>query len=138
MPSFKEVFGHSSEGITLTRVERQMASGKVPTVVSTIARLRAAADFNPFDKLVPIGVGHPEPNPDQYDFAEYAQGYYLRHLIEQFGAHRTRQIVNDRSKRNASRIFEKFSEFLPCDGSLVSPASLYERYRESVSHQLAA
>ncbi len=65
----------------------------------------------------------------------------LRDLIREKGRHLARQDLNRRSKGNVARLFDKYGEFLeidPAEGSGISETELYERYRESVSKQLAA
>jgi hypothetical protein len=138
VPTFEAIFSHPPTGFTLTRVERQMAGGRVPETLTDFSKLRNASDFKPFEPLVYIGVGKPEPNPDNYDFNEYGVGMYLRELVEREGFHRARQIVNQHSKRNASRIFKRYAEFMPADGCFISTEGLNKRYQESVSKQLAA
>jgi hypothetical protein len=138
LPTFEGVFGHPAAGFTLTRVERQIAAGRVPDVLSTFSKLHNAPDFDPFSVLVYTGVGKPEPNPHDYDLMEYCAGMHIRGRIEREGIHRVRQFLNEHSKRNASRILKRYAEFLPADGCFISPKGLYERYRNSVALQLAA
>jgi hypothetical protein len=137
-PDFETTFGYPEKGLILTRVERQIAGGRVPQVIGTFGRLRAAADFDPFEKLVFLNGGKPEPNPDDYDFDTYAKGMLIRALIQQEGIHRAKQKLNRLSTRNANRLLHNYKEFLPDDSARVTQKDLVEKYRQSVTVQLAA
>lgn len=137
-PTFQELFGYPETGFILTRVERQISSGRVPERIGTFGDLQRAADFNPFEALIFADAGKPEPNPDNYDFSTYAEGMLVRRLVQETGFHRTKQFLNQHSKRNANRILKRVVDFLPSDEVLISPEKLTEIYRESVSKQLAA
>src|SRR6202007_2897678 len=72
---------------------------------------------------------------------DYLVARGLRSLVLEHGHQRARQLLNARSKRNASRIFEKFEEFLEgdeTDGRGISEGGLYGRYCESVRRQIEA
>jgi hypothetical protein len=136
--TFEQMFGHPSTGVTLTRVERQIAGGRVPEHLGTFHKLRDVASFDPFENLVYVGIGKPEPNPDDYDLISYCAGMYARERVQREGIHRFIQFVNQHSTRNGSRFVKQFADFLPPDGCFVSPKDLRERFRESVSKQLEA
>ena len=138
LQTFEQMFGHPPSGRVLTRVERQLAGGRVPKQLGTFSKLRAVADFDPFENLICVGVGKPEPNPDDYEFTEYLTGMQIRFLVERDGIHRFLQLANKHSKRNGSRLVKQYADFLPADGCFISPKGLCERFRESVSKQLAA
>ena len=137
-PSFEATSGFPEEGLILTRVERQIAGGRVPEELSTFARLRGAADFDPFERLVFLSGGKPEPNPDDYDLNKLAMGMYIRHLVQKDGIHRTKQFLNRRSMRNANRMLRRYEDFLPDDAARITHDELVEQYRQTVSKQLAA
>src|SRR5215472_13088683 len=42
-PSFEELYGYPANGITLSRVERQIGGGRVPAELQTFGCLRASA-----------------------------------------------------------------------------------------------
>jgi hypothetical protein len=136
---FETVYGVPMDGYVLTRVERQCGGCRIPEQLVTVEDLQKAAKFNPFGRIEILSGGRAEPNADNYDSMTYLAGVGLREKVEEIGLHRTRQLVNQRSKGNASRIFNRLSEFLPGDNSGgLDAAGLYERYRESVTRQLAA
>ncbi len=137
-PSFEQMYGHPNTGFTLTRVERQIAGGRVPNQLSTFRMLKKADQFDPFANIVFSGIGKAEPNPDDYDLSDYYMGMYLRQQIERDGIHRVRQFLNRHSKRNANRILKKLADFLPDIDCLIDQKQLFELYRQSVSRQLAA
>jgi hypothetical protein len=137
IPTFEQMFGHGITGVVLTRVERQIAGGRVPERLGTFHRLRSVADFDPFENLIYVGVGKPEPNPDHYEFTQYLTGMYVRHLIERDGVHRFLQFANKYSMRNGRRILKQYADFLPSTAG-ITPSGLRERFCESVTRQLAA
>jgi hypothetical protein len=122
----------------LTRVERQIAGGRMPERLGMFRKLRSAADFDPFENVVYVGVGKPEPNPDNYELSQYLTGMQIRTMVERDGIHRFLQFANKHSKRNGSRLLKDYADFLPSDGCFISPKGLSERFRDSVSKQLAA
>lgn len=138
IPSFEDVFGHASTGITLTRVERQIAGGRIPERFGTFRKLSGIGEFDPFTNLIYVGVGKPEPNPNDYELTEFLAGMQVRTMVERDGIHRFLQFANKHSKRNGARIVKRYQDFLPQDGCFISPRGLQERYRASVSKQLAA
>jgi hypothetical protein len=137
-PTFEEFCGYPEKGLILTRCERQIAGGRVPEVIATFARLRTAADFDPFERLIFLDGGKPKPNPDDYKLDIYAKGMFIRRLIEDEGIHRAKQFLNRHSKRNASRMLRQYKEFLPDDATRITHKELLEKYRQSVTTQLAA
>jgi hypothetical protein len=166
LPSFEQCFGYTPDFV-LTRVERQIAGGRVPKNVGTMGRLQQnAVAFDPFDKLEVISGGKPEPNPTDYDLSEWLAGKQLGELCCEWGMHRLRQFINQHSMGNAGRYLRKYRDFLPPDAAeedsrlnptfdgFVEPEPeqaaisdwregitqnrITEIYRESVSRQLAA
>ena len=138
LPTFQEIYGHPETDFILTRVERQIAGGRIPDQLSTFRKLLHAKEFDPFHPLILAGVGKPEPNPSDYDVTKYMAGMYLRRMISDDGIHRVRQFLNRHSTRNASRTLKEYADFLPHDKALIDPKGLYEVYQQSVSKQLAA
>ena len=136
--TFEQIYSHTPTGCVLTRVERQIAGGRIPAQIGTFGKLRTLADYDPFDSLIYGGTGQPEPNPENYDLHEYFAGMGFRFMIERDGIHRTRQFVNKHSTRNGSRTFKRYTDFLPSNRCFTSPKDLCARFRESVSRQLAA
>jgi hypothetical protein len=136
--TFEQMFGHPPVGVTLTRVERQIAGGRVPEHLGTFHKLRDVASFDPFENLVYVGLGKAEPNPDDYELTEYLTGMQIRSMVERDGFHRFLQFANKHSKRNGSRLLKQYADFLPADRCFISPKGLCERFRESVTKQLAA
>ena len=137
-PTFEQFCGYAETGFVLTRVERQSGGGRVPKQLATLRSLRRAAEFNPFQRPVFAGGGQVEPNPADYELMTYLAGLGLRSRVEEQGFHRTRQFINQRTKRNASRVLRHLAAFLPADSDLVTEEALLDRYQQSISRQLAA
>jgi hypothetical protein len=137
VPTFEEKFKYPESGFVLTRVERQLAGGRVPQRIDTIGKLRRLPEYNPFDPLEVVSGTCPEPNMSDYDITEYFTGIGLRATTDEIGLHRLRSLLNQRSRGNASRIIRKYGDFLPREGG-IDEGQIFQRYRESVSRQLAA
>lgn len=137
LPSFEETYGYPETGIILTRLERQMGGGRVPAQIDTFAKLRASAEFNPFDRLNFLGPGVQEPQIEEYGLIRYMAGIGLRQFAESIGIHRLRALINEHSGRHAARVLEEYREFLPAEAGITAE-SLYASYQESTRRQLAA
>ena len=136
-PSFEETSGYP-ETLILTRVERQFGGGRLPVKLATFGALRRAAEVNPFEPLILTAAGAVEPNPRDHDLTRYLAGMQLRSMVQRQGIHRVKQWINKHSTRNGSRYLETYAQFLPAVGEGITSERLLERYRESVSRQLAA
>jgi hypothetical protein len=137
-PPFEEIYGYPESGLTLTRVERQIAAGRVPEQIGTFGKLRDLPSYNPFDKLE-LAVACPTALPQVQDCGveTFLAGMELRRRIEAEGIHRTRQWLNRCGARHAARLLEKFRDFIPNNGGL-DATKLFEIYQDSVSRQIAA
>lgn len=139
LPSFEELYGYPSEGLVLTRVERQFGGSRIPDELSTLRALKEnATTFDPFASLEFLSCNKPEPDPDAYDLMKFLAGLGLCHLIREHGMQRTRKFVNKQSRGNAARTFRELSDFLPRTGTDFSIPDLTGLYRDSVQKQLAA
>jgi hypothetical protein len=138
LPGFPETYGYPETGLVLTRVERQIGAGRTLQQIGKFGNLRDLPFFNPFEALVFIDVGKPQPNPDDYDFSTFATGMFVRQLVHERGFHRAKQFLNQYSKRNTNRILKRVSDFLPSDEVLICSEKLLDIYKASVSRQLAA
>jgi len=137
IPSFEEVYGRSLTSV-LTRVERQLAAGRVPPPVDAVKKLRSAASFNPFDRLKIIDGYELEPQPDKYRSDVYERGMEVRRLVREQGLQRARYLINEQSKGNADRILRTTADFIPSNGHRLTSDELFERYQDSVTRQLRA
>lgn len=138
LPTFEHLYGYPERGVILTRVERQMGSGRVPKQVDTFGKLNAAASFNPFDRLRFIGPAAVEHQIEAYGFKAYAIGMFLRNSVEDVGIHRTRALVNKHCGRHWNRISKQYREFLPSANAGITAEQLFANYQDSVSRQLVA
>jgi hypothetical protein len=145
IPAFSEIFGCEKDAIK-TRVERQMAAGRVPkkyTIVSAVKK--HFHQFNPFDKLEFIKASRLTPEPRICDFPslkDYAAAMYFREKCGEMGMDLFRKWVNFHTGRNWKTFYEKFGHYLPApeqaDGAGVTEQELFDRYRESLTRQMAA
>lgn len=125
----------------LTRVERQMGAGRVPAEIATVGRLfKNALEFNPFSHLE-FTSADPDPVFDSKDFSpiEMLAGFHMRQLLASGDMTYQQLYAFLNLKRNAKRYIRKFEAFLTTERTgAVTSAELYERYRDTVSRQLAA
>lgn len=134
----------------LTRVENQLG-GRVPDNLHTMGEMRKnVLDFNPFERMtlvkgrvIPPGLFDKDPDGKHYRFPVPTWGFYqwVYDNWDTYGAARMRQMLN--RDRNGKLYIRKLTEagFLPYqDDGLpgISESELFERYRDSVSWQLAA
>jgi hypothetical protein len=135
----------------VTRVENQFG-GRVPDTLQTLGEMRKnVLDFNPFDRMrlldgqrIPPGLFDTVPckwGGEKYRFRvlEWMAYMYVRDNWKVLGVAQMRAMLN--RDRNGKLYLKKLAEFLPVeDGGSpgISEPELYERYRDSVSRQLAA
>ena len=133
----EEIYGLSPNAV-LTRVERQIAGGRVPQQIGTFGKLRSADSFNPFQRLKIIDGSDDCPQPGDCRSDVYERGMEVRRSILQQGFQRTRYSLNEQSRGNADRILKTVSPFIPSEGYRITTDELFAHYQESVSWQLRA
>lgn len=127
----------------LTRVERQMGAGRVPRPIGTFERLWSnALEFNPFDKLQ-FNPADAEPVFEAEDFSpvEVAAGLQFRQWLSSGELTYQQLFAFLNMKGNGARTVRRFRPFLAIHDERstgITPAELYESYRDTVSRQLAA
>ena len=137
--TFEEVC-HTSPDAILTRVERQIAGGRVPASISTIAQLKNLPDFDPF---APVEILAEEPLPSANVATNCIltlAGREVQRLVHSQGLHRARQLIRYMDRANASRNLKRLEPFFVVGDSRpgVSKEQLLSLYRESVTRQLVA
>lgn len=139
-PSFEQMYG-IPENHVRTRLERQMAAGKVPRLVNKVYKLLDGAEFNPFEKITFNGGGALLVERDGFSPVEWLAGVKMWELLEsgEMGYQELRNLLN--RDRNGARYERKFAPFLDRAASgerSITSADLFERYRASIARQLAA
>jgi hypothetical protein len=121
-------------------VERQIGGARLPEGFVTLADLKRLENYRPFDPLLIVDGGSPEPNPDNHTFMEYCTGMYLRSMAEGQGMQATMQFIAQQSHRNTKWALAKFRDFLPTEdeNEMVNTDFLNEVFRRSIIRQLAA
>ncbi len=142
-PSFEEWSGFAP-GTILTRVERQIAS-HVPPALAKVRDLRKnLVEFNPFERLRFPGADtliDVDVLTRDYSPVEILAGLKMMELLRtgEMTYHELYQFLNlKRNGRTYERKYAKFLAAAACVDQGISGEQLYERYRESVSRQLAA
>ena len=131
----------------VTRVENQFG-GRVPDSLETMSEMKKnVRDFNPFLRLKMV-TGNAAP-PSLYD--TLSNGLYryrvqtwfalmgMRQMFKVCGAQQTHNMLN--RDRHGAQLLRQMREggFLPMDDEPgITAPELFERYRQSVSRQLAA
>lgn len=137
-PDFQETWGVPETDFIMTRVERQIGGGRIPTELSNIARLKNAPDFNPFGKLKFRAAGAVVPNQGTDDNTTYWAGLYLRQMFLEAGQHNFHRYMSGKCGDNLIRTMKRFARYLPAIAAGgVTAANLYDFYRNSVTRQLA-
>jgi hypothetical protein len=128
----------------LTRIERQMGAGRIPERLNSFEKLfsRQALDFNPFDRLDFSAFNAiTQIDASDYSVVEFAAGLQFKQWLEQ-GMSYQQLYAYWNSKRNAKAIAKKFAPFVaaanPRKEVTITAADLYERYRDSLTRQMAA
>src|SRR5712691_4097302 len=101
-PTFEQTFDCLPDAV-LTRVERQLAGGRIPPQIDSFKKLRSADSFNPFQRLKFVEGSEQEPRPNNYRSDVYQRGMAVRRSILEQGLHRTRYLLNEQSPGNADR-----------------------------------
>jgi Replication initiation factor len=132
----------------ITRVENQLG-GRVPESLQTVNEMRKnVLDFNPFARMrivtgntVPPGLFDRDSDGSyRFGVSEWCFYMYVRDNWRTLGAAQMWSMLN--RDRNGKLYLRKMRDFLPVEGSDssagVSESELYERYRGSITRQLAA
>ena len=136
--SFEKEFGFPPNAV-LTRVERQIAGKQVPPELSSFGALPKAPDFNPFTPLEIIAGNHyTVPTVEEVGLSEWLQGTRIAQLAEEMGMQQLRGVAKPAIARNASRILQKYTRFLPSAEGGISNDQIYQIYRKSTMQQLAS
>lgn len=139
--SFEETYCWPESGRSLTRVERQIAGGRVPAAIGRLgAAPRGLPAFQPFeavDLLACSGEASAPPPEGGEGIEQWLAGMQIRALVTDWGIQRTRAFLNRHGHRNGGRILDKYASFLPAGGG-ISTTRLQEIYQSSVERQLAA
>lgn len=156
--SFEDIYGIPETGYILTRCERQIGGGHVPTIpcdgkpaeewerLDTVSSLKERlVEYDPYQDVEILNGGQIEPLRENYSLTKYMAGMYLRDRIQRDGIQQMRAWLNSHRKvgsnspgRNAKKILENYADFIPSIDGEISARELYERYRDSLSKQMAA
>jgi hypothetical protein len=125
------------EGLVLTRIERQLRSGRIPREFTTLRDvMNNAVTFNPLASIILLPGGEPQPKVDDYRLRCYLEGTGLRQIIRENGLAIAWNILSKRSKGNAGRKIRQLSDFIPPDPEDFRVPDLFALYQKSVSSQL--
>jgi hypothetical protein len=137
---YEVMYGHPSDAI-ITRVERQITGRDLERVgFSTFESLKAASSISPFKKIVFYEASGLEPSMEEYGFAMWTSGMYLRSMVKEFGLAETRGFMKEKLGRNLYRDWKRFEPFLclPSQTIGIDSSTLYTSFQQSVSRQLPA
>lgn len=123
--------------VAMTRVERQLRSGRIPPVLAKIENLwKNVTSFNPFSSIVFLSGGKSQPNIEDYSLGQYLEGTGLRQLIYTSGAAGAWNILNAGSHGNAKRKIRSLRDFLPSDADGFQIPDLFALHLESLRYQV--
>jgi len=126
------------EGQVLTRVERQLRSGRIPRELATLEDLvNNAVTFNPFASVIlfPGGKADPELTLGNYSTGRFLEGTGFRQLVLRDGLQQVWKSLGAR-RGNFSRKVRQLSDFVPADPEGFHIPDLFGLYARSVERQL--
>jgi hypothetical protein len=127
----------SRAGRTLTRIERQLRTGRIPTPISTLRKLAANARvFNPFAPLSFAIGGKVEPRFEDYSTRQALEGTGFRAWVVQYGFAKAWEMLNVSSRGNAGRIVRRLGDFIPADPEGLRVPDLFAMHRAGLGFQL--
>jgi hypothetical protein len=129
-----------SESDTITRIERQFGGGRIPMQIDSVGKLSGLPDFNPFTNIEIVnGSAAGIPSLKECGLDTWLTGTRLRGLRDKMGIQQFNRWLNANSAGNGARYRKTYSTFLePKFDGIVTSATLFEVYRDSVERQLAA
>jgi hypothetical protein len=130
-----------SEGLILTRIERQIGGDRFPPELSTIGDLRRVPDFNPFSGLRLISTnGVSElPPPTEVGIRDWLAAKGLQELKKEMGgAQPAFAFVRKHGRGNGSRILDSLVPHLPKAERYLTSESLFQTYRDTTRKQVPA
>jgi len=127
-----------AKGPDLTRIERQLRSGRIPREMTTLRDLNSnAEDFNPFASVVLLPGGKAQLNPRLYPLRRYLEGIGLRQLVLDNDLQRVWNVLSACSRGNARRKLRQLSDFLPAGSLDFQVPDLFALYLRSLRCQLS-
>lgn len=135
LPTFEDLFGFP-ENVTLTRVERQAGSGRLPTDLSKFRHLRQADVIDPFANVEVLRSRIPFPDPARTGPSRALKIAGLRAFIDRYGLQQARAVLN--GNRNAKRMFDDLDWYLSGEraSTELTRDLIVESYRNSVQAQI--
>ena len=129
-----------SEHATITRVERQFGGGRIPYEIDSLGKLSGLPDFDPFTNVVFLKHSDASiPTVSECSLDMWLAGTRLRELQQEMGEQQFHRFLNSHSMGNAARYRKRYRDFLVARGDTVlNSLILFEKFRESVTKQLAA
>jgi hypothetical protein len=123
----------------LTRIERQLRSGRIPHELATLGDLsKNAATFNPFASVILLPGGKLEPKMSDYRIRSYLEGMGLRQIVLKHGFANAWSMLNTASRGNAARRFRRLGDFLPPALQGVQVPDLFVIFQNSLHWQLSS
>jgi len=136
VPTFEQLYGQRDDAI-LTRVERQYGK-RVPRPIGTLGKIKEnAARFNPFEALQFRPFAISDQWVDRLTGDDFIKTYGVISLINEYGFHEAKRLLDKKTCRNSARIFRQLENSL---GSvcLTTVPDLYGMYKDAVTRQLTA
>jgi hypothetical protein len=123
---------------SLTRIERQLRTGRIPSDISTLSKLRDnGSAFDPFAPLYIACGGKGEPKMVNYSAREVLEGTGFRRLVERDGFAKTWDLLNALSRGNARRFVRRAADFIPPDPVGFQLPDFFEMHLDGLRRQLA-
>ena len=127
---------------TWTRVERQMGAGRVPEALDSFKKIFSpkVLTFNPFENVEFFSFNvDTQIDPEEFSPTELLAGIGVKHLLDTGTSwHELYGLLN--RNYHGKEIALKLAPFIAAasKAASITASDLYERYRSSVSNQMAA
>jgi hypothetical protein len=134
---YEVMYGHAPDAV-ITRVERQIADRNLDRLgLTNLRSLRATPGLSPFEKVVFYESNNREPSMEDFGFATWTSGMYLRGMVNDFGLAATRGFMKEKLGRNVYREWKRMHPFLcvPADCIGIDNRTLAASFQQSVSRQ---
>jgi len=128
------------EGLTVTRIERQIGAAQFPEELRLFGDLRNAHLFNPFTavKILPSGVIRSfEQPPPGVSIRDWLAAMGLDRLRQEFGnSHQACSYVQKYGNGNGKRVLESLFSIMPPERPPITETEIFEAYARSTERQV--
>ena len=128
------------EGMTITRIERQIGGGKFPIELQSFDDLRRVNRFDPFSSMKILrstAIRSFDEPPKGVSVRDWLAALGLDRLQRDFGnAHQAFSFVQRHGNGNGKRVLESLMEIMPAERPPITEAEILDSFVRSTERQL--